>query len=80
MGAQLLGIRTGTREGTRRLRMERPGTRKLIVRDYRRPGKTLRLPQRSGELGWTGRQSEKLGCGRERRLARVVCCGGPYLG
>ena len=67
MGAQPLGIRKGTREGTRRLRMERLETRMLIVGACRRTGWTLRLPQRSDEVGWTGRQSEKLGCGRERK-------------
>ncbi len=79
MGAQLLGIQKGTREGTRRLRMGRPGTRTRIVRACHRTGWTLILPQRSDEVGWTERQNENVGCGRERRLARVVCCGGPYL-
>jgi hypothetical protein len=66
MGAQLQSNQIGTRIGTRRLRMERQGTRTLIVWDHRRPGWTSRLPQRSDGFGWTGRQSEKLGCDRER--------------
>ncbi len=62
MGAQLLGIQKGTHEGTRRLRMGRPGTRTRIVRACRRTDLTLILPQRSDEVGWAGRQNENVGC------------------
>ncbi len=79
MGTQLRDMLPGTRVETRRRRMGRPGTRTLIVWDHRRAGWISRLPQRSGAFGWTGRQSEKLGCGQGHRLARLVCCGGPYL-
>jgi hypothetical protein len=53
MGAQLQGTQRGTREGTRRLQMERLGTRTLIVRDHRRTGWSSRLPQRSDGVEWS---------------------------